>query len=280
MSYAAREDGPHSGAPVELWQFSRGTAAPTYWRFTTSDVAETYLANTYDPDVAIRELIVKSDSNTESGEISFELPLSHPISQLFVTTQVWEPIGLIIFMGHRDDSERITAFRGVVGGAAMGDVGCRLTVKSIQGRFNRRMPRQLITESCANMLYDDGCQVNRETFAFTGTVASVDGRFVEVTGLETFAGADVTYFVNGVLTKAGLVVGFITEQDGDTVRCLGKVGGVSVSDSVKVYAGCDRTLSTCKTRFNNAINRVGFKTLPTFNPFSSTTRFGGRGFKS
>jgi len=278
MTYQARENLPHGGAPIELWQFSRGSTSPTYWRFTTGDVSEVYLAATYDPDVAIREMIVKNDNNQESGTINFELPLDHPVSQLFVTAQLWEPIGLIIFMGHRDDTERLTVFRGVVGEAQLGDVGVKLTARSIQGRFNRRLPRQLITEACANMLYDEGCQVDREAYAFTGTVASVSGSTVTVTGLETFANGDETYFVNGVLTKDGLIVGFVTTQEGDAIKCLGRKVAVAASDSVKVYAGCDRSLSTCKARFNNAENRLGFKSLPLFNPFASTRAFSKRGF--
>jgi uncharacterized phage protein (TIGR02218 family) len=37
---------------------------------------------------------------------------------------------------------------------------------------------------------------------------------------------------------------------------------IQVGDTFSVYAGCDKTLDTCKTKFNNVVNFQGFTSIP------------------
>ena len=41
-------------------------------------------------------------------------------------------------------------------------------------------------------------------------------------------------------------------------------------EPINAYAGCDRTLGTCRTKFNNVPNRLGFDWTPRENPYDIT----------
>jgi hypothetical protein len=45
--------------------------------------------------------------------------------------------------------------------------------------------------------------------------------------------------------------------------------GLASGAEVRAYAGCNRTLDECKTRFDNVANFGGMPFIPTKNPFGS-----------
>jgi len=57
--------------------------------------------------------------------------------------------------------------------------------------------------------------------------------------------------------------------DANTIRILQPFRSQAVNDTVIVYAGCDRTRSTCSRKFNNHLNHGGFPDIPILNPFTT-----------
>jgi uncharacterized phage protein (TIGR02218 family) len=169
----------------------------------------------------------------------------------------------------------LATFLGDVAGADQAREIITVRCQSVTAMVSRKLPTLTIATTCGNMLYDARCQIAAATFAYTtGTVSAISGRVITITGLGTFAGTDKTYFVAGVLLKASIIMGFIVQQDGDTVTLLtDPPSALAVSDAVTVQAGCDRTINTCRTRFANQKHINAWHVRPMRNPFT------GRGLR-
>jgi uncharacterized phage protein (TIGR02218 family) len=267
MTYDAREQSVNAGAPVELYEFTRGATA---WRYTSADEDQTYLANTYVASPVTRGKWERLPSASQAGMMEFRAPWNHPLAQEFITGSIHTGMGLKVFVRHRADSEFLLAFWGMVTGATVQGVEAILTARSLEGRLTRRVPRMAISRTCPFMLGDDQCNVDMSAYDFSGTVSAVSmvTNEVTVTGLNTFVAGDLTYFVDGYLTKSGLVVGYIEGQSGDVLRMMERPKGIAVSDTVIAFPGCDRTIGTCSDKFANVTRFGGHHRLPLYNPWA------------
>jgi hypothetical protein len=54
-----------------------------------------------------------------------------------------------------------------------------------------------------------------------------------------------------------------------TVLVMLPYSGVAIGDGLKLTAGCDHVIQTCRTKFANEVNYGGFPWIPTRNPFDS-----------
>jgi hypothetical protein len=44
--------------------------------------------------------------------------------------------------------------------------------------------------------------------------------------------------------------------------------GLAVGNAFEAFAGCDRSFSTCQSKFGNSLNFGGFPWIPPKNPFA------------
>lgn len=134
----------------------------------------------------------------------------------------------------------------------------------------------VFTASCRHQLFsafDDqhigACTLNKTSFSYTGVVSTITSqrRLVVVTGL-----SQATNFCsNGILTwTSGLNNGLKGEVKAHTVGAnttielfLPTMYDITVGDNFSITAGCDKTLATCKAKFNNVINFGGFPHIQT-----------------
>ncbi len=129
----------------------------------------------------------------------------------------------------------------------------------LQDTFGR-----VYTPTCGANLGDDRCMKDLTSFTFSGVVSSV-------TDTQTFYAAALTqasgYFTNGKITwTSGLNIGLTVEikqfSTGVVVTALPLPYTIAISDSFTAIAGCDKTISTCKSTFNNVLNFRGFPLIP------------------
>jgi len=60
----------------------------------------------------------------------------------------------------------------------------------------------------------------------------------------------------------------ILSHVGDTVTLTAAILGLAPGSTVTAFAGCDHTISTCDSKFNNRENFGGFPYFPSINPFA------------
>jgi uncharacterized phage protein (TIGR02218 family) len=251
--------------PIELYEFSFGTQ---FWRFTDSDVSFLFASNTYTPETISRGPMRQSD---EDGSMSVEVVVDAlcPIADFFrvpflPAQQLW----LTIYRTHVGSAFSAVIFRGRVGQCVFDHAVAKLTAVPMRNAIQKTIPVQLIQRLCNNTLYDQRCKANPLSFKFTGTISSLTGLVITVTGTP---GAQVTgYFDGGFIQKTGLPAATIIDHTVAasiaTMRLLYNPGYVN-GDVIDCYAGCDKRYPTCRDKFANTLNHQGCPQFPTFDPF-------------
>lgn len=130
---------------------------------------------------------------------------------------------------------------------------------------------ELFTLDCQADLGDSRCKFDLAGSTDTGAVATIvtARRSFTTTGLT--GGRAPGYYNGGVLTwtsggsnnNVGYTSSEIKSWDGTTFELyLPTNGTIAVTDAFTVTVGCDKTMTTCKAKFNNLLNHRGFPYLP------------------
>ncbi len=251
--------------PVELYEFTFGSQI---WRFTDSDANYVFAANTYTPEPISRGAFRQSD---EDGSMSVDVIVDalNPIADFFrvpflPAQQLW----LTVYRTHIGSVDFATLFRGRVGQCIFEGGTAKLTCVPMRNAIQKSIPVQLIQRLCNNTLYDQRCKVNPVTYKFVGTISTLVGLVITVTGV---AGTKATgYFDGGFIQKTGIPAATILDHTSDgitaTIRLLYNPGYIA-TDVADFYAGCDKRYPTCRDKFVNVINHQGYPQFPTFDPF-------------
>jgi len=156
-----------------------------------------------------------------------------------------------------------------VGRVAQANVGrslCTFTISSHLELLNQNMPRNLYQGGCANTLYDGACTLNQANFATNGTVISGS----TATSILAMLSQATNYFTQGMLTFTSGVnngvsraVQNYTQGSPSTITLCPPLGAApSAGDTFTVYAGCDKQVATCGSKFNNLSHFRGFPFVP------------------
>ncbi len=170
----------------------------------------------------------------------------------------------------QETAQRIVLFRGTLGEIVRSGGAFRADLRGLTEELNQ--PRERVYQRpCAAILGDTGCGVNLSASAYSeeAQVVTADGgRRFTFGGLSGF---DPEWFERGRLV---VLSGSGTGLTGQ-IKLDRKVSGtreielwqelraeVAPGDTVRVEAGCDKRITTCRAKFNNAINFRGFPHIP------------------
>lgn len=271
MSYNAEETSLESGAPIELYTFSLGSE--TFY-YTTAEDSFSDSGNTFVPIFIQRTVILYGPEN-RSQTIDITMKANNEFAQKYIGTQPSNLAIVKIQRVHRFDSadEVVTIFNGQVRAVGFSENGfiASLSVMPLTGAFNRTIPLFTYQSPCNHVLYDVRCKVLESSFTFAGTVnaVSTDGLTLTVNGLDAS---------KGVGWAKGGRIDIATTNDPrlildhtatDQVKLLVPYRTSPLNSAVNVRAGCDHTLATCKSKFDNVVNFGGFAFVPTRNPFTA-----------
>lgn len=182
---------------------------------------------------------------------------------------------------------RMCSWKDVSLGSLLIDKGNLGTIQWTIDGFNAEMYSHMrkfqqtigfqVTGSCRHQLFSQfannkcgACTLNSTSYTSTGTVSATSDKrtgFTTATGL----GKSSAYFTNGVLTwttglninKKQEIKSFTVTTTGDWVFFLPAEDDIQVGDTFSVVSGCDKTLTTCSTKFSNVVNFGGFPHIQT-----------------
>ena len=155
--------------------------------------------------------------------------------------------------------------RGWLGEVAMSGGRYMAGLRGFHDLLTRKVG-EAYTPECRHCLGEAQCSVNVQSFTVTGNVSFVtDNRtFADVT-----RGEAEDYFSDGTLEwTSGANKGAkceVSKWDATNqtfTLWLPLPYPIAVEDGYQVTAGCDKRFSTCRARFDNAINFGGFPYLP------------------
>jgi uncharacterized phage protein (TIGR02218 family) len=169
-----------------------------------------------------------------------------------------------------DTAQHWLNFRGKIGELTRANGGFRAELRGLTEGLNRPLGR-VYQKPCSAVLGDRNCRFNlaQESYAQALPVQTVQGarRFV----WEEFLAYDVDWFTRGRLeVLSGPAKGLWGTIKSDRIEGTARVielwepirGAVEAGTQVRVVAGCDKRVETCRLKFNNFDNYQGFPDLP------------------
>jgi len=237
------------------------------YAFTDTDMPLVVDSVKYTPAPGLQsvKLTATSDvqiSNQEIGAALSEIPEQDLIGGVFDSAEIiaswasWANPG----------AGKVDVFVGTLGEVTWDDRGFVADVVSNMKAMERIIGWQY-TATCRHTLYGGpaagkigSCGVNPATFTFTGSVSSIlTPKWRFTASLSQPDG----YFSAGVLTwttgnNAGLSVTVKRQTGAEFELFLPTAFTFAAGDTFSIKAGCDKTLETCKNKFNNLNNYGGF----------------------
>ncbi len=156
-------------------------------------------------------------------------------------------------------------WRGVVADETEADsFEVTLKVKTMMYMFENTVPRNVYQKQCNNTLYDTCCGLDKSLFKSAGTVTSGDRLNIYA---DVFGNHTDCYFQYGIIKMtSGANAGQqrMVSYHGYGMVTVDKAlwNDTSVGDTFDIWAGCDKTSSTCSSKFANLNNFLGFEYIP------------------
>ncbi|WP_420567554.1 DUF2163 domain-containing protein [Thalassovita sp.] len=168
-----------------------------------------------------------------------------------------------------DVNLRALQFRGQIGEIRRDGGAFEAELLGLTDLLNQPMGR-VYQAPCAAVLGDASCgkDISEEGYQAEVEVLSVEGNILTFASMP---GYEVQWFQRGVLevlsgSGAGQSVPIKRDwetQNGREITLWTAMGApVSAGDTVRLTAGCDKRMETCRNKFNNLINFQGFPDIP------------------
>ncbi len=189
----------------------------------------------------------------------------------------------------QDVSARHLLFRGTIGELKRIDGAFEAELRGLSEALNRPFGRVYQTP-CTAVLGDSACSFDLTTpgFVWEGPVLAVDQ--TSTVTVETGGGFEAGWFQRGRMdVLSGMAEGLF-----GAVKRDGFVDGrqeielweplraqIAVGDTVRLTAGCDKRVETCRYKFDNLLNYRGFPHVPEddwliASPARSGSKSGGK----
>lgn len=263
MTYDTREVSNYDGAPIALYEFIIGGI---YWRYTSARRDITVAGATWE-SMAISDEGITASGDSADDEFKITMP-SSPFTDMFIGTPPSSAIYVNVRRVHHDDNDAPIVWAGTLKSVKRNNaISFEIICRTITSSLNRLGLRLNFSRNCPHSLYDLNCMVNKAAYALNATVMSVTGNsFIHngpVPGIANYySGGFIEFTVNGLVERRP-----IESQVGSTITLLTTTDDMVTGMTVTMYPGCDRTTSTCNSKFNNLSNYGGFPNLPTKSPF-------------
>lgn len=272
MTYSAKETSAYGGNPVYLYRFTRGGL-----NFDFCSLAETLIVSTpagtfVASSIDHGKIGVGQPINKDNVQIIFSLSDDFASLLLKRSTQ-FAPTTVTIWRGHLDDTanEFRVVFKGKVRAAGpRNDTQIVLSCSGLYSSFKLPGLGGSVHHSCRHALYFGGCRLDKSLFEDVGTVTAIDDNVLTIT--EAALEAD-EFYTSGTLEFLGSQT-YITGHIGSliTVRYVSSVMSLffqsGTTPIVTLARGCDHSVDTCVSKFNNVLNFGGFPYIPDNDPFN------------
>ena len=280
MAFNDQEISTEGGAPIELYKIE----GEDVFYYTSSATEFTFEGNTYTPVAMSRSGPVISE-NTTSGGLTIKFPFNDPFVSRYLRGTPPSPDRVTIYQVHLSDAaQEVRPFwSGMVSAVKFSGTEATATIAGILARTALQIPSNTFSWSCNHVLYGPRCKVEESFFQFVFNVDSVSADGVRLTlsdadsesNPQATITANPSYFsggrmLTGVQGAQRMLISMTMDTPGSyTAILMVPSQGLEVGSPVTISAGCDRSIQTCYSRFNNSPNYGGFPFIPTLNPFAT-----------
>jgi uncharacterized phage protein (TIGR02218 family) len=271
MSYDIIERSAYKAQPIELYVFTRDSEIYRY----TSGQGEVIISGQLYENFNIKRAKIEQNQDIGRNPVSFDADHSLPFVQQYLGSPPTDIINVKILRYHASDNtkETIIFWLGRVVNVKFNGDKVSLRCEPIFTSLKRPTLRRLYQRTCPHLLYGPICTINKDSFKTVSIVSAVSGTTIKSNSFTAkpngyFSGGLLLWKVNNVTNKR-----FILTHNGDTLVINLPFPGITPSNSVDAFPGCDHTLNTCSSKFFNHLNYGGFPYIPQKNPFSGSPIF-------
>lgn len=210
--------------------------------------------------------------NVDTADISGGMKLtSDHLNEADLAAGLYDNARLTLYLVDWSDvSDHDVIFAGSVGEVSRGRTEFKAEMRGLSHALNQERGR-IYQRSCDADLGDSRCTVNLGLPAYKGS-GTVDGvttnHTFSASGLAGyqdgwFTGGKVTW-ITGANAGAAMEVKFHVNNGAEAAFELWETMAfdITIGDTFTVTAGCDKSLATCRSRFNNVGNFRGFPYIP------------------
>ena len=268
MTYDATEKSDWDGDLVELYEFKLGT---TTWRHTSGDQSFPYGGWTYEPQ-QIKRSKIEQGNEINRSDLKLTVARDHVVANLFLAQPPGGVVTVTIGRLHRSDpdTEAVVLWLGRITSVAWKGSEAVMDCEPVWTSVQASGLRRLYNLECPWTLFSSDCRANQLSYQLLGTVSAASGLDLDVPGA---AGQPDGWYKGGFVVwhspTGAANTRWVTEHVGTILTLASPFYGISGSDPVEVYPGCNRTVSVCINKFDNILNYGGFPFIPEVNPFDT-----------
>lgn len=279
MTYSFVELSAQDAKPVLLFEFVQGGQT---WRYAASPFDVSHASETWAAS-SISMSEIKQGMDMSKNGLSLKFHQGNVFAQQFLGPTPEQVTSVKIHRGHVGDGEFVVYWRGrVVSGKSSG-AEISLDCESIFTSLRRPGLRARFTRNCRFAVYGRGCNLDPEDFALLSLITSASGTSVVVPNAALQADG---WYLGGML-RFGIHLRMITAHAGDQLTLSRPIPSLEVALTesgyglnygsyyggvgVQIYSGCDRSETTCDTKFNNLDNNGAFLRIPSINPMGGSS---------
>lgn len=272
MTFNAYEVSADQGEPILLFDFAVGLA---HFRYTSADRIITFSSQDYAPAAIMRSAISQT-SDVKRQTLKVTAPRDIGIAGLYASTPPSSPVALTIWASHYDDPDQqfVVDWVGrVMTPSWMGskvELSCEPAYTSVQTMGLRRRWQR----SCPHILYSQQCGAAKTSFRILTTLTAVSGFNLSSTDFAllpdgSYAGGYVEWINDAGITQQRS----IDHHTGGVITVAYGADELVAGLSLFAYRGCDHSMTTCNTVFNQLTGLAGAggfggtPYIPTINPF-------------
>lgn len=220
----------------------------------------------FDDNVYFAAPIHRGDFSNNDKLFSQRVTVSVPLTDwvlAYIANAPAELVKLKIYRVFQDGSgDFIKLFDGVNLDITISENTASIIFESLTQVLRSKLPRVLFQSRCNHRLFDSGCTLNADDFKTTATVI-IDGSDLVSATFDTFPDG---YFIQGQARKDG-DCRLITNHVGDRITLQVPFDArLENGETVDVYPGDDQSADTCRDKFDNFNNFLGFPHIPSSNP--------------
>lgn len=260
-AYIAKEEA-NQRKPVELYHIWRDGGED--WYYTSGDVSVTYDGDEYIPASLSRSL-VRYDSKLEVTAMTITAAyVEDPVFD-FVSINPIEILWISVMKLHReqDPLEADVVFIGQIKDVTFKGVQASVKCVGFEHFLKKTIPRWRYQHTCNHQVFDAKCGLTAATYKVTETV-TLDATGTILTGTD-FGAEDDGHFIGGEVIFGDESRTIVAHVD-TAITIMYKMVELADSDSVDAYPGCDQRPETCRDKYSNIDNFLGFPFIPTENP--------------
>ena len=170
----------------------------------------------------------------------------------------------------QDVSMRWLQFRGSIGEIRRAAGAFEAELRGLTEALNRPLGR-IYQKPCTAVLGDAACGFDLSTPGYAVELAAAEVERNEVFRWDALPGFEPDWFTGGRLTVlSGAAEGLWAAVKADQSKADGRRitlwepvrADVQPGDKLRLEAGCDKRMETCRLKFNNLLNFQGFPDIP------------------